>query len=243
MKKRFFAAAVSVATAAVMCFALASCGDPKAADVKSEKIETKEAWEAAFAEENFENYKAYMTMSTSTETTKEDGSTEKGSRTVSLTGSVADKKEYLKGKAKFEGSMMKHYKKEATMEAYGDLTGTEAVMYMKEDDEKWYTSPSMDEGVDFNEYTSLYYIFGGLYESFEYNDEAQGYVFKGMGVLVSQYKGYTLKFKDGKFVGFCSTTEAERTGSKATTTIDMYLEYGGQSVEIPQSVIDEANAN
>ena len=215
MKKKWLYGIAAGALAAVMCVGFAACGGTNAKDVKGEEFpaeKKEEMWQAAFADENFTNFKM---VAKGTEK-KEDGKaikeemiviiTEKGSYTKIPASMTNDKKAY---------------------EMYIEKAEDYEYVYVKDEDGKWVkVKEEAGKTPDLGKVlvASAIYSFKDQAENYEYSKEWKGYIVPDEPATS---EAPVLKFKGGKLVAIYSKeTDAGQ---------DIVFTYGKQKISFPKA--------
>ena len=225
MKKKLLMSISAAALAAVMCVGFVACGEDgnPAAKIEGEELpaETFAAdWEAAFAKENFEDFK--MVLKENSEYVQ-DGKTQKA--TTSLTMVRAEGVESIKITGKSAGQSR-------SMEYCNDFANSVYYKKTPETNNKWLETQVCDLTVD--EQLGMLLMFEDMAEDFTYSATEKGYVYVEGGTKI------VLKFQEGKIVAMCNeVTISESAGGGAEPTVvrhdvyDVVLTYGGQKVTPP----------
>ena len=262
--KKCFTMLLSVGLAGICAIGIAACGGGSSVKNIVSDIVTQEEWEAAFAEENFENFKLEATCNLTQEWL--------GSATVQCKYIIVCENEKIYQKTEYigranDGSVL--YGPRVVERYYDPSNGLE---YVKDENNQWVLSDNYDNLVEFIEgpigsksevlsnflNRTIYIQFGNFYgddidfadsfDLFEYSEEEKGYLYeyRGQDENGHEVSRYILKFKKGKFAGYYTSVDSleydvstgdydyEQADLLTKSYIDSVVTYGGQHVTLPE---------
>ena len=240
MKKRVLSAIAAGVLAAAMCIGFAACGEEKAPDpetMKSEKIESAEAWAAAFDFDGVTDYKMHRSIASKV-TAEGETATFTITTTITVTPTAISSIWKTKTEGKRELLMAAGI---STPEVEGDdercyTLGDTIKQYWKIGG-KWYVG-EVDE-IEVDDLSALEWLkeeYAGVYDEYEYSEEHGGYIPKN-GEITQERP--IIKFKDGRFCALYA--ENGRKEGNASLPINDILSisfvFGKQSVKLPASAI------
>lgn len=242
MRHKIFLTATAAALIAAMGVLFAGCGK-SAANIAGEQV-SEEEWKAAFAAENFENFKCVYTYVNQSTVGGEAGDTEE-----TITYVIADKKEHVTMAGEYSGSHIGvdndgNEVKDYDMEVYYEYGALLTTAYVKNDADDWEKSTTLSSELGlYRKRVPSWIALASAYSAFEYSAEKQGYVFvltgDGAGSALQQaFSGLTdavIKIEDGKLAAIYGLTERDQEGEPYYKNEYGYLfTYGGQSVSLPK---------
>ena len=244
--KKCFTMLLSVGLAGICAIGIAACGGASSAKNIISDIVTQEEWEAAFAEENFENFKLEATRNSTEEWWVDDKMLQEESWKMQRNSIVVCENENLyenmyvkwKNAAKSESLVDEHY--------YDFANGLE---YIKDENNQWSVSPS-----EYNKIGSLlyYYLFAididedfhmyfpECFDLFEYSEKEKGYLYEYREQDEGDHENIfrlILKFKEGKLAGCYVSADIwglEEADHHTKGYFDLVVTYGGQHVTLPE---------
>ncbi len=256
--KKLFTSIVATLMAASLALPMAACGGDGWGDVSSKDIVsdivTEEEWDAAFAEENFTNFKLEYTLKFTEDYWGDDlmeGMTQglKGTGVSNTLLIYEDGKLYCAEKRKAKDNIHGNYP--ATIKEYY-IDFTNELQYEKNEKGQWITSDvGIDDFIDIYKSDSITEIIENLifgterpksFYGYEYSEENKGYKWEEEfhdgydDDLDYGYDRSILKFKDGRLAGghaeFYVNMMDGITVSQGAT-VDFVFTYGGQTVTLP----------
>lgn len=216
MKKKLLYGFASTLLAAVMCVGFVACGETNAKNVVGEEFpeeQKAELWAAAFAEENFTNFKM---VAKGTEK-NEDGE----NVPIEMTFIVTEKGSYTK----IPASMTNDKSKTGMYEMYIEKVEDGSYVYVKDEDGAWMkekTSSVIDYGGLIA--WAMLMSFADQAENYEYSAEWKGYIVPDEPAT---NEAPVLKFKGGKLVAIYSEED--------DTNQSIVITYGKQKVSFPKA--------
>lgn len=229
---------ISVTLATVLCLGLVACEEKEGDDAPFEQL-TEGQWRAAFAEENFENYRCERT-----EVTEVNPNGLFGKRTVTATLVKEGDKLYGSARIVYEGE----WDDEETLEEFYLFDSGDASVFYTPTDNGFWKAQSVDawKAYEYDIYKNLAFEhIGDYYNCFEYSEANTCYCAKKIEdeVLEAefigfQFSGLDYKFKNGKLITLFYEEDWVDGDGKVYGNLqsNCNVAYGGNKVILPVNV-------
>ena len=248
--KKVFAALAAGVMASAMALSLAACAEPeksvveRAEEMASERIGSREAWEAAFADPTLGATDTSYTFnnanySIESESVTMGGKGENGLRTVDkrvLT--VADERVHrYENYERYTSLVSETPAQVITTDEYYVADESRYAYYVQNENDAWTMTTVSKLGISLTETAigGAFTVYADEYDAFVWEEARQGYCKE---VDTGSYTAtLTLKFRDGKIAAMLITDSEygeDASFPGLSTRISVVITYGGQHIDLPK---------